>query len=315
MVLRHVAKKYRAWRIARNTRDQEFKPAQFSQGNRIGGLRYYTEGDDEAVATVVFVHGYTLAASSWHLQIATVAEQARCIAMDLRGHGKSYTCAVEECTIDGAADDVMTVLDDANITGPVILVGHSLGGMVVLNLLRRYPQFRVSCKGVVLVATSAQPFATDGMAQLLKLPLVNSIRDAAEAAPEESEDFRGKLMDIVAPVVKASAFSDKADRAMMDLHMKLINNTPLTSIIGFLDDLEIHDETEALEFLHGINGEIIVGDADLFTPVEQAEFISSNWPEAKLTIVPGAGHMLPLESHKVVTAAINRLMLDPEFFE
>ena len=160
MVFALVTKKFRAWRIARNTRGQEFKPPQFSQGHRVGKLRYYTEGDENSQFTLVFVHGYTLAAQAWHVQVAAFADQVRCIAMDLRGHGKSDPVPASECNIPDAADDVMAVLDDAGVTTPIILVGHSLGTMVVLNFLRRYPQFRLRCRGVVLVSASAQPFAS-----------------------------------------------------------------------------------------------------------------------------------------------------------
>ncbi len=308
MDLRHLVKKYRKWRIKRNTRDLEFKPPQFSHGSRIGGLRYYTEGEDNAPATVVFVHGFTLAADAWHLQVASIADQAYCIAMDLRGHGNSAPCSVAECTIDGAADDVMTVLDDAARTGPIIFVGHSLGGMVVLNLLRRYPQFRVNCKGVVLVATSARPFASDGMTRLLKLPVVDEIRKAAEASSEETDVLREKVIDLIAPVLRSSAFSDGVDDATAELHLKLVKSTPLNSIVGFLDDLEVHDETEALHFLQGIPGEIIVGDRDLITPVEQSEFIHKGWSESHLTVVPSGSHMLPMEDQFVVSAAIAKLL-------
>lgn len=308
MVVREVVKKYRKWRIARNTRELEFKPPQFSHGSRIGGLRYYTEGNDDAAVTIIFVHGYTLAASSWHLQIASLADRARCIAMDLRGHGKSAACDVADCTIDGAADDVMTVLDDAAISGPVIFVGHSLGGMVVLNLLRRYPQFRVNCQGVVLVSTSASPFASDGMAQLLKLPVVSAIREASESGEEEVELFRDKVLDLLAPAVRASAFSGTTDQAMADFHLSLIKGTPLSSIVGFLDDLEVHDEQDALSCLAGIPGEIIIGEDDLITPVEQSKIIHEAWPGSHLTVVPDGGHMLPLEKQAVITAKINQLL-------
>ena len=77
MVFALVTKKFRAWRIARNTRGQEFKPPQFSQGHRVGKLRYYTEGDENSQITLVFVHGYTLAAQAWHVQVAAFRGRAR----------------------------------------------------------------------------------------------------------------------------------------------------------------------------------------------------------------------------------------------
>ncbi|MDO4631780.1 MAG: alpha/beta hydrolase [Corynebacterium sp.] len=309
MVFARVAKKFRDWRIARNTRGQEFKPPQFSQGHRVGKLRYYTEGDENAPVTLVFIHGYTLAAQAWHMQIAALADQARCIAMDLRGHGKSDVCPIAEYTIDGAADDVMTVLDDAHITTPIILIGHSLGGMVLLNFLHRYPQFRLLCKGIVLVSTSAQPFAAEGVTKLLKLPIVNSIRDMAEANLEEAQGVRTAVSELVVPMVEATAALADEEK-MRHLHMQLIDNTPLSSVIGFLDDLQEQDETAALQYLQDVPGRVLVGADDVFTPVTSSQYIVNHWPAATLTVVPDTGHMLPLENPTVVNAAIMNLLTE-----
>ena len=307
MVFALVTKKFRAWRIARNTRGQEFKPPQFSQGHRVGKLRYYTEGDENSQVTLVFVHGYTLAAQAWHVQVAAFADQVRCIAMDLRGHGKSDPVPASECNIPDAADDVMAVLDDAGVTTPIILVGHSLGTMVVLNFLRRYPQFRLRCWGVVLVSASAQPFASEGMTQLLKLPIVNSLRHVAEENPEDVQALRSAVTNVVAPVVTAAA-ALAHEEDMRKLHIKLIDDTPLATIIGFLDDLQEEDETESLAQLSSIPGAVLVGADDIFTPVASSEYIVQHWPAARLTVVPSAGHMLPLENPAAVNTAISAML-------
>lgn len=303
-----VLQKLRQWRKTRRLNDIEFKPAQFTTGYNVDGLRYYVEGDEDATTTVVFVHGYTLAASSWHLQIAPLAEEARCIAMDLRGHGKSQELNPQDCSIDGAADDVMAALDTAGLRGRVILVGHSLGGMVVLNLLRRYPQLRALCDGVVLVSTSARPFSSEGITQLLSLPVVDAVRHAAITSPAQVDELRAMVLGLVAPAVRMSSFSSDADPAMGHFHMKLINDTPLNSLVGFLDDLQEHDETAVLPSLAEIPCRVIVGDADPFTPVSQSEYIVSQWPSATLIVVAGAGHMLPLDQHMVVTEAVRSLL-------
>ncbi|GAA1475186.1 alpha/beta hydrolase [Corynebacterium felinum] len=312
MVLSSITKKFRAWRIARNTRHEEFKPPQFSRGSRVEGLRYYIEGDDCAPVTVVFVHGYTLAASSWHFQIASIAEDARCIAVDLRGHGKSAEVAVADCSIDGAADDVMTVLDDAEVTGPVVFVGHSMGGMVVLNLLRRYPQFRVNCAGVVLISTSAQPFATGGAAKLLQLPFIDNIRDVALDNPDEVEALRDKVKEIVVPLLSSMSFAAETTDGQQEHHVKMINDTPLSTLVGFIDDLEHHDESEALQCVSNIPARVLVGGSDAMTPVSQSDFICQNWPHAQLRVVDGAGHMLPMEQPAIVNATITSLLKEVE---
>ncbi|MCS4535432.1 alpha/beta fold hydrolase [Corynebacterium sp. HS2168-gen11] len=308
MIFELIAKRYREWRRLDNIREEEFRPPQFSLGRKVGGIRYYVEGPEDAPVTVVFVHGYTLAATVWHFQIAALSDTIRCVAMDLRGHGNSAVTPVEECTVDGAADDVMAVLDDADLRGPIIFVGHSLGGMVVLNFLRRYPQFRHNCAGVVLLATSARPFATEGVAKLLRTPVMEYLQSAAVENLPTTEAIRDTIEESVMPLLASAAFGFKTEPTTYNLHLQLMRETSIEAILGFLEDLSTHDETDALRALQGIPGRILVGDNDVMAPQEQAEFIAQHWSTASLQVLPGAAHMLQLEQPQTVTLSIKEII-------
>ncbi|MCS4490605.1 alpha/beta hydrolase [Corynebacterium sp. ES2794-CONJ1] len=310
MLLSQLKKRYQRWRIAQNTREQEYRPPQFSTGFNADGVRYYCEGEpsNDAPVTVVFVHGYTLTATSWHLQIASLAHQVSCVAMDLRGHGKSEVIPVSECSIDGAADDVMLVIDDAEITGPIILVGHSMGGMVILNLLRRYPQLRSRCAGIALISTSARPFAHSGLSQVLQLPIVDDIRSIARAAAEETDYVREVLQTTLVPLLSNLAIVTRSTEETRKHHIKMIDGTPIETLVGFLDDLETHDESEALKYIRDIPTRIMVGDKDDFTPESQSSFMLSQLTKGRLVVVPDVGHMLPMENPGIVNAEIADLI-------
>lgn len=280
----------------------------FDEVHNVGKIRYYIDGPADAPITVIFIHGYTLAAKAWHMQVGHIHEHARCVMMDYRGHGHADNYRSDECSIDGAADDVWAVIQDAQITGPILLVAHSLGGMVTFNLVRRYPEIKKDLKGVIVVSTAVDSFTTQGMPQILASPIVGKIHEAAEASPEGAANFKQSLANIVAPFLATTMFRFGTPREIVEFHAELINKTPLKTLVGYLDDLQHHDEYAGVAALNGIPGVVIVGDNDRVTPVEQSERIVSIWMDAGLQIVPGAGHMVPLETPWIIDKAMDELI-------
>lgn len=240
----------------------------YSESRKAGRVRYYLDGPEDADVTVVFIHGFTLAASAWHLQVAHVAHEARCLLMDLRGHGNTGEYSVEDCTLEGAADDVARVLEAAKPKGPLVIVGHSLGGMVAINFLRRYPEFRARTAGLVLVATAVDSFASQGVPQVLALPVAEKIRNAAEASPAETATLREAIAALVAPTLAVTVFQTPMPPSVIDFHAQLINETPLSTYVGFLDSLQEHEEAEGATLLNGIEGVVIVGRKGFSHPAQ-----------------------------------------------
>ena len=269
-----------------------------------------TPGD--SAVTVVFVHGFTLAAESYYRQVNHLRQrwpEARLLLIDLRGHGQTGTVRPEQCTVDGAADDVMAVLRARDIHGPVILVGHSLGGLVALNLIRRCPpELYAQIAGLVLVATSIEALSAQGVPQLLASPVADKIYQAVEASPEEANKFREEATRFLAPGLAVAVFHRPTDYDVIEFHAAMIHETPLETFVGYFDDLQSHDELAAGEKLHSIPGYVIAGEKDDVTPLSQAERLCEVWPEAWMQISRGSGHMIPLESPGILNAAIDRLV-------
>ena len=86
----------------------------------------------------VFVHGWTCNHTHFAPQIEHFAKDHRVVAVDLRGHGASGA-PTQAYTVAAFADDVVWLCDELRIERPV-LVGHSMGGMVVLGAAARAPE-------------------------------------------------------------------------------------------------------------------------------------------------------------------------------
>ncbi len=121
------------------------------------------EAGDQAgpPVTLVFCHGYCLGQDSWHFQRAALAGTARAVYWDQRSHGRSERGRAqrehgEPVTIDLLGRDLKAVIDAAAPEGPLVLVGHSMGGMTVMALAAQFPELvRRRVVGAAFVGTSA----------------------------------------------------------------------------------------------------------------------------------------------------------------
>ena len=87
------------------------------------------DGDVAAgTPTVVFVHGWVLDLNCWHYQRAALRGRARLVFYDQRSHGRSGRSPAASSTHEQLGRDLRTVLESVAPDGPVVLVGHSMGG-------------------------------------------------------------------------------------------------------------------------------------------------------------------------------------------
>src|SRR4051794_6267688 len=127
-------------------------------------LHVEVEGRADAPVTVVFSHGFTARLAEWELQRKALRHRARLVLFDQRGHGRSGWTRLTEATIDRTGRDLGQVLDATTPEGPVVLAGHSMGGMSVMALARQRPElFGTRVVGVFLLATSAGGLVESGV--------------------------------------------------------------------------------------------------------------------------------------------------------
>lgn len=262
--------------------------------------------------TIVFIHGFTLAGESWYRQFNALRKshpEARLLTMDLRGHGQTGAVPASLCTVEGAAADALAVIAERAATGKLIVVGHSLGGLIALHMVRAAEEsIRRRIAGVVLISTSIDKLAAQGVPQILASPVADAARNAIESSPKEIRKFREAIASLMAPSLAVAVFARRTDYEIIEFHAAMINETPLETFVGYLDDLQDHDEFAAGPYLEGLPGAVLVGTKDDVTPRKQADLIMEKWPDAELVEVDGAGHMLPLEAPEAVNRAIERVL-------
>ena len=272
-------------------------------------IAWYEVGPPDSDTTVVFIHGFALSAHTFYYQVDALREQGvRCLLVDLRGHGLSHKVAPQQCTIADAALDCLAVLEHRPPQGKMIIVGHSLGGMVALSLIEQLPaQLRKQLAGLVTVGSSMRRFAARGLTRALESWTATTLYRIGSSLPSRLDPLRFWAACAVSPVA-AATLTGLPDREHIRFHAALFVDTPLATLVGFFDDVVKHHGYGAASYLESVPGEIIVGSADILAPVSQAQDMAAHWPRARLSLVAGAGHMVILERPEVVNAAIARLI-------
>jgi pimeloyl-ACP methyl ester carboxylesterase len=292
------------------------------------GVPLHVEVDEApaggAPLTVLFAHGFTARLVEWELQRDAVRGRARVVLWDQRGHGRSGWTKLTKATIDRTGRDLGQVLDATTPSGPVVLAGHSMGGMSILALARQRPElFGDRVVGVFLLATSAGGLVETGvLGRLIKivrwtglLPLY--LRGLELVAPV-LERFRHRGSAIGRRVTKRLLFGrDDADPRLVHLVQNLLEETPFPVMMAFYATFLDHDESAALEVLRRVPVTVVAATHDRLTPVGHGRRIAEVIGErAEIVVVPGAGHSVNLTNTQVVNdallALLDRVVEDPE---
>lgn len=266
--------------------------------------------------TVVFVHGFTAQLSEFVLQREAVAGRYRAVLYDQRGHGRSGWGDVRNATIDQLGRDLSAVLARHAPSGPVVLLGHSMGGMTVMALARQRPElFGTLVAGVFLLATSAGDLVTGGLLgrvarvgkrlgllplwlRLLRLwaPLIQRLRPSGTRA---GYAFTRRYL----------FGRDDADPAVVRQVQDLLEQAPFPITAAFYPTFLEHDENAALAVLGAVPVSVLVGDSDRLTPASHSRRLAAAiGPSASLVVVPGAGHSVNITRRSVVDDALLDLL-------
>jgi 3-oxoadipate enol-lactonase len=240
---------------------------------------------------LLLVHGYPLNRTTWRPQLDNLTDAARVIAPDLRGHGES-NIPDEPYSVDRLADDLVELLDELGLAEPVVVGGLSMGGYVALAFYRRH-QDRVA--GLILAATRAGADSEAGKAN----------RDKAMALAREKGV--GAIADSMLPKMLApETYQSHPDLVQHVRH--IMAETPLNGVIG--DLTAMRDRPDSTELLGGILEPVLVihGQADQLIPPSEAEAAFARLPNARLALVPRAGHLVNLEQPEAFDAEVRTFL-------
>ncbi|WP_270886231.1 alpha/beta fold hydrolase [Pedococcus sp. 5OH_020] len=265
--------------------------------------------------TVVFSHGYTLSLKSWVLQRkALTAAGYRVVLWDQRSHGRSEKAPAESCTLDQLGRDLHQVLQEAVPDGPLVLVGHSMGGMTVMAMAQQFPEVvRDRVVAVAFVATSAggENMVTLGFGQFIGR-LLGRIGPRFLARLGARQQLLGTVRrfgrDVEDLIVDHYSFASPVSQTTVRYTGDMIFGTPLQVMADFLPSINMHDKRAALEAFHGVETLVLNGMQDLLTPPSHSEAIVRLVPGAEHVVVEDAGHIIMLEHPDVVTEQLVQLV-------
>lgn len=273
------------------------------------------EADSDPEFTVVFVHGFALDMGTWHFQrrvfTGTDSPAFRMVFYDQPGHGHSAPRPDGDYTIDELADCLAVVIAEVAPEGPLVLIGHSMGGMTLMALAERHPELVLDrVVGAAFVSTSAGHL--DDVA-LGFPPILASLRGVITPTlakvlrwqPAMAERGRRSGSDLAYLLTRRYGFgSADPSPALVEYVEQMNDRTKVEVIAGYLATLSEHDRYAALEAYADVEALVVCGDKDLLTPVEHTREIAKLLPRATLLEVPDGGHCTLMEHADVVDAAL-----------
>ena len=223
--------------------------------------------------TVVLVHGFALTMQCWVLQRrALIHSGFRVVTYDQRGHGRSGQPSLESCTVAQLGRDLAAVMDATCTSGPVVLVGHSMGGMTVMSYAGQHPDVvRERVLAVALVSTSP------GGAEMTEFGLGTTVgrvvgsfgpgvltRLSRHAGPIGALRKMGR--GVQDAVIQRWAFDSPVSADLVHLVGEMIFSTSFDVMAAFLPDVDALDISEDLAPLIGIETLVMNGAGDLRDP-------------------------------------------------
>ena len=289
------------------------------------GVPLHVEIDEceDSPLTVVFVHGYALNLDCWHFQRAAYRGLVRTVFYDQRSHGRSGHSSSEHATVEQLGRDLRRVIEETSPDTPVVLVGHSMGGMTILALAEENPELFTGLRegpdpgdrvvGVGLISTTAGDFdpyrilvpaLPSNVGSALALRAV-----AALARGHRTVDSLRRAGRAVATVVTDRyAFGDEVPGSYVEFVDAMLSATPFEVIAQFFPTFGSLDKLETVHALGEVPVQIICGTADRLTAIEHSRRLQEAIPGAQLVECEGAGHLVILERHDQVNAALDQLL-------
>ena len=270
--------------------------------------------------TLLFTHGFCLPQDCWHYQRAEFSATHRMVFWDQRGHGRSDRPPRGEdgkgkpVTIEQLGEDLYSVLEATCPTGPVILVGHSLGGMTLMALAAAHPElFGDRIVGAALISTSAGRF--EDVAFGLPRPSAKLLHRATPTvlellAKQTGLVERGRALggDLGLVLTRRYAFGSDVPESLVRYTQDLIQSVPIDVIADFYPIFGQLDFNAALPVFDRVPCLVLSGANDLVLPVAHSEALADAIPSADYVVLPNAGHAVILEHPDAVGEALRTLV-------
>ena len=267
--------------------------------------------------TVVFTHGYCLTEAVWHYQKRDLADDFGLVTWDLPGHGHSPGVAPGRLSLGFCADALARVIEAAT-DGNVLLVGHSLGGVISLAYLARHHQAAAErVRGAVLVSTPMTHLA-------------GAVSGRWPGGALESKVVGRALQYVVQSDLAERVLGRDVGRRDMSLSYRVVRwgfgRDPSPSQVLFVRDAiasvrpDIRAETHRIMTDADVEGFlsdvtvptlVVLGGRDRLVDPEESLAMAELLPSGRAVAFPEAGHAVFLEDHEGFNAELRRFAARP----
>lgn len=246
--------------------------------------------DVGAGPVVVLLHAFPLDSGMWRPQIGSLAQHYRVIAPDAPGFGQSAVSA--GLTIDALADVVAELLDHLGINERVAVGGVSMGGYASFSFARLYPQ---RLRALILADTKADP--DDEQSRAGRDRMIQLVTEHGPA---------GVINELLPKLLGPSTVDGRPD--VVRTVRELAGRQSAEGLVAALKALR--DRPDARSSLGHISVPtvVIVGQEDAVTPPDAAQVLAAAIPNARLVVIPRAGHLSNLEDPDAFTAAVREFL-------
>ena len=301
--------------ILSKTQGQNIAPEKLRQESDLQGLFVEKYPFPGSRITLIFTHGWSTTAQIWYYFGKALGNKYNLVFWDEPGLGKSQQPTNDDYSLTKYATDLKNIIQTISSDQKIILVGHSIGGMIIQQLYKEYPSFsKDHIHGIALFNTT----------------YINPIKTALFG------DFLIKLQDVlIKPVLLIQAFSwpiwqlnnlfsflngslhlagyvsgfrGNQTRNELNFTSRLMLTSRVDTVAkGTLGMLKL-DTLETLKNIQ-VPALVIGGKNDIMTKPEASQVIANNIPNSTLHIIENTGHMGTLENAKVYIDYLDKFIM------
>jgi pimeloyl-ACP methyl ester carboxylesterase len=238
---------------------------------------YVDTGGDGPV--LVLLHGFPMSHQQWQPQLERFAVSHRVIAPDLRGLGEStITDSAATISMEQHADDIVTLLQQLSVAQPVTVMGLSMGGYILWQLIQKYPQKLakiVLCHTRTVADTPEQAMGREKLADTTL-----------------SENSADPVLATMLPRLLPEA----APQSVRFAVTRMARGSSPAGLAATLRGLATRPDASEIPAQVRVPTLVITGELDVISPPAEMQSWAQRIPQHEFVCLPGVGHLSPLEA-------------------